>query len=344
MSSPKSYKIFHVSPGLIKYPSIEGHEYLVLVEKKVLDEMNESFRLKPVFNEIHQMVKSNEAFNFSAGDLHDMADGIISNVGYDEVRGQYWVEAIIWDEDTQRNIEAGYLPSNSYIVDESSDGGKLNGVEYDQKVLAATYHHMAIVEVPRYSETQIVTNSKEGGIMSIWKKGNKTLIVNGEDPKKDDEKEKVDNDKSSDEAADAVEVKKSSYINTGDDRKVTLEDGITAFRNQKTEAESKVDLDDTIDVDGVNVSVRDLLAAYDAVAKADEKVDNAVEKGEKDDDDKKDEKMVDQKNNSVEKSEHFNAFAKLTRRAEAVEYTGKAFLSETERLKSGKSGYGSEEK
>ncbi len=154
LSSPKRFRIFHIAPGLVQY-SKDNKEQLVLVRKQCLDDMNQSFVGKPIFNETHKDIEASTAFDFSSGQHEDLADGVVTSAGYDEEKGKHWIDAMIWSKAALNNIDNGYGVSNAYIVEKSGPGGTYNNVNYDEEVLGGTYHHLAIVNNPRYSDTEI---------------------------------------------------------------------------------------------------------------------------------------------------------------------------------------------
>jgi len=256
MSSPKRYRIFHVSPGLVRYTGENGEEHLVLVRKEVLDRMNPTFKGKPVFNETHKIIDAETAFNFSSGELAEMADGVVSDVGYDEETNRYWVDAMIWDEQTQNNIEKnGYGASNAYIP-ESGPGGIYNNMPYDEEVISADYHHLAIVSNPRYSDTQIIQNSNSGGIMKLKLNIGKKKAVR---------KNEVEEPEEIDDEVEEMEVNADAVLEV-DGESVPVSEMVENFRNMK-KAQSEagggsVSMDDTIEIDGEEVPMKTLYEAY----------------------------------------------------------------------------------
>ncbi len=261
MSNPKRFRIFHVSPGLVQY-SVDNKEHLVLVKKQCLDDMNQTFVGKPIFNETHKDIEASKAFDFSGGHSEELADGVVTAAGYDEEKGKHWIDAMIWTERALANIKNGYGVSNAYIVDKSGPGGTYNNMNYDEEVLGGTYHHLAIVSNPRYSDTEIIQNSKStmkniGGIMR-FKFG----------MKKKAEEAKVDAAKEN--AVEEMEMNDDAVVEV-DGKTIPVADMVKAFQDMKkaeAEAEAKknatLELTDTIDVDGESIDVKTLLAAYKA--------------------------------------------------------------------------------
>ncbi len=270
MSSPKNYRIFHISPGLVRYAESSGQEIVALVKKEVLDEMNFSFRNKPVFSE-HKLIEIDDVFDFKNGDPEEKADGVVNDVGYDEYSGRFYVDATIWDEETQANIEKGYGASNAYIVEKVGTAGLHNDVPYDEEILEGSYHHLAIVESPRYSDTQIIQNSKTGGLIMKFK----LLGKLGKKGKNQLDKSKVlTNETPTDtpaEKAETMEMNAGASIEV-DGQVIPVSDMVEAYmasKNQAVENEASPDeamlsMEDTILVDGEEVSVQALYEAYAA--------------------------------------------------------------------------------
>ncbi len=267
MSSPKSYRIFHISPGLVQYTDEStGQELVVLVKKETLDQMNHTFKGKPVFSK-HKLITSEDAFNLKTGDSENLADGVVTSVGYDEFNGQYFADAIIWDEETQANIDKGYGVSNAYTVDKIGVAGVHNNVPYDEEVLEGTYHHLAIVDSPRYSDTQILQNSKKiGGLTMKFKLGKKgknlfgkTKVLANQTPTETSQSPEV---MAMPEDA-TVEVEGQIIpISSMVEAYIEAQAALAAAQLENEVEAPSLSMEDTITVDGAEVKVADLYAAY----------------------------------------------------------------------------------
>ncbi len=316
MSKPKRYRIFHVSPGLVQYESA-GQEHLVLVKKDILDVMNSSFIGKPVFNENHKMIDASDAFDINSGNKEELADGVVHAAGYDDWSGRYWVDAMIWDAETQKNIDDGYGVSNAYVVNKAGPGGEYNSVPYDEEVLDAEYHHLAVVKNPRYSDTQIIQNSKNGGIMKFklnWPK------------KKAEEAKAAVKENAADEE---VQMNADATLEV-DGETIEVSKMVEAYQNMKqAEADKKnatVGIDDTIEVDGESVSVKDLLEAF--------KMKTAAADDEK-------EEAPDVKENSKTESKNENFKVMENAASKTEKQAAPTIETERVRLARGKTQYGS---
>ncbi len=143
----KDYKIKHVSSGLADY-TYGGETVRILVKKKTLDQMNPSFKRKPVFiGHRDAKIDAASAVSEKVGEVYD--------VGYDPDSESFFVNALIWDEEAQKLIESGQQPSNAYYVGEYGPASTYNNVPYDKEVLQGEYDHLAIVSNPRYDNTEI---------------------------------------------------------------------------------------------------------------------------------------------------------------------------------------------
>lgn len=270
---PKRYRALHITPGVVDYTDGDQRE-TVLIKKPALDKMNRSFLGKPVFNYAHRVVDIENAFDFTSEEKQEHAVGVISNVGYDLQSGYYFADMMIWDEETQDNIAGGYKVSNAYVP-EVEQGGIYNNVPYNEEVTGGEYDHMAIVENPRYGDVKIFENSK-------GEKPMKFTLFSGkkkeEPPKKEEEKEMKLNSDSVIVAEDGSEIIISEmvevYMNAEDEKKK---------EEKKMEEEKKptLNMEDTVEIDGKQVSLKELYDNYCAKKNAepptDEPLDDVVD-------------------------------------------------------------------
>lgn len=283
---PKRYRALHITPGLVDYTDGDRRE-TVLIKKPALDSMNRSFLGKPVFNFTHKVVDIKNAFDFTAEESEEHAVGVISDVGYDVESGYYWVDMMIWDEETQNNIENGYGVSNAYVP-EVGQGGVYNNVPYDEEVIGGEYDHMAIVEDPRYGDSRIFENSKRGKNMFriFRKKVLEGMKKNMEDPPPK-EKEK-----------DEMELNADSVLVGEDGEEYPLAEMLEAWKNSNMEDEEEkptLNMEDEIDVDGKKVTMKELYDNFNAKKNAEpptdqpmeDVVDENLKKNSSDGDDKK---------------------------------------------------------
>lgn len=270
---PKRYRALHITPGVVDYTDGDQRE-TVLIKKPALDSMNRSFLGKPVFNFTHKTIDPEVAFNFTGEESEKHAVGVISDVGYDAESGYYFADMMIWDEETQNNIANGFGVSNAYIP-EVADGGIYNNVPYDEEVVDGEYHHMAVVEDPRYGDVRIFENSKRGKPMKfkLFGKKDKDLKKNQEDPPAADDKKKDE---------DEMSLNMESVLIDEEGNELPLSEMVEAYKaskNSEDEDDDKptLNMDDTIEIDGKEVPVKELYDNYCAKKNAEPPTDQPLE-------------------------------------------------------------------
>jgi len=323
---PKRYRAFYITPGLADYTA-EGIG-AVLVQKPVLDKMNPTFVGMPVVNNVHTDLEPEELFNMTSEEKSQIADGVVAATGYDEESGWYWADMLIWNEETQKNIEDGYSVSCAYDVLELDDeGGTFNNVPYEEEVLDGDYIHMAIVPNPRYERAYIIKNSKPGG---------KTVKIKFS-------KKKVN--KNAETEAKPVEEEKETSMENAEDGVVELENGeqiplsklVDMYETKKEEEAAAMEnagtvynMDDEVEVDGEKMTVKELLAAC-GYGKTKENAESPL--------DEEAEPVQKEMKNSVQKKAPVNKAVRNSAGKES-EQIKRNVNTRTERLDRGKSRYG----
>ena len=275
---PKRYTALHITPGLVDYTE-EGQRETVLIKKEALDKMNRSFLGKPVFNFIHKIISPDVAFDFTGEEVEKYAVGIVSEIGYDVESGYYTVNMMVWDEKTQENIdENGFNVSCAYVP-ETIDGGIYNNVPYDEEVIDGEYHHMAIVEDPRYGDARIFANSKNtkyGGVMS-----KKIKLLNLGKTKKQRQNMVPDEKKETETDKDEMSMNMDSVLvdEEGNEFPVSelVENYKASMKENMEKEETVVNMEDTISIDGKEVSMKDLYDNYRAKENAEPPTDEPLE-------------------------------------------------------------------
>ena len=271
---PKRYRALHITPGVVDYTDGDQRE-TVLIKKPALDKMNRSFLGKPVFNFAHKVVDIENAFDFTSEEIEEHAVGVISNVGYDLESGYYFADMMIWDEETQTNIDNGYKVSNAYVPD-VGPGGEHNSVPYDEEVTGGEYDHMAIVENPRYGDVKIFENSKNGKPMFklFRKKVLEDMKKNMSDPPPDKEKDK-------DKEKNGMEMNADSVLVGEDGEEYPLAEMIESYKKSMAPAgdgeKPTINMEDTVEIDGKEVSVKELYDNYNANKNAEPPTDQPLD-------------------------------------------------------------------
>lgn len=321
---PKRYRAFYIEPGLADY-SAEGIG-IVLVQKPVLDRMMSTFVGMPVVNFEHTDKRPEDLFNMSDEEIGEIADGVISESGYDEESGWYWCDMLIWDKETQKNLDNGYSVSCAYDVTKSdSSGGLYHNVEYDEEVTEGNYIHMAVVPNPRYEKAWVIKNSKtKGEGLKIKFLQKKKPLRNQEPVKKPDEEEVV------------VENAEDGMVDLGDGNEMSLSELVEMYKQKKAGEQldnaAKYGLDDEVEVDGEKMTIRDLLNVCQ---------DDSLENAELPQDETAEDVVDETLQNSVEKEKGKKNFKKLKNAVTDNDPGFKRVLNtQSERLDRGKSRYG----
>ena len=349
---PKRYRALHITPGVVDYTDGDQRE-TVLIKKPALDKMNRSFLGKPVFNFTHKVVDIENAFDFTSEESDKHAVGLISNVGYDVESGYYFADMMIWDEETQSNIENGYGVSNAYVP-EVGPGGEYNSVPYDEEVTGGEYNHMAIVENPRYEEVRIFENSKRKKPMSFtikWGKKRREAEaikanaikaaekakLNAADPPDDKEKEKEGETK----------INADSVLVGEDGEEYPLSEMMEAWKNSNMgdpDDKTTLNMDDEIDVDGKKVTMKELYDNYTANKNAenptDQPLDDVVKKNVKKN--SADDKGKEKEKESEKEKPNANFLTLKTNANKGADPDKIKLNTQKSRLERGKKLYGSE--
>lgn len=273
MSVPKRYRSKHIIPGIVDYED-GNQKNTVLVKKEVLDKMNPSFVGKPVFNFIHKIIDAETAFNFTEEEKEKQAVGIVSDVGYDIESGYFIADLMIWDEDTQQNIDKkGFNVSCAYIP-VAGEGGVYNNVPYDEEIIDGEYHHMAIVEDPRYNEAVIFENSKPGGKVAKFKLNfGKNKVLKNEAPPENDKKKEPEEKE--------LSVNGDSIVKDEDGSEYSMNELMENMRQVKKNTEEEevptMNMEDTVDVDGEEYTVREMVDNMKAKKNAEPPTDTPLE-------------------------------------------------------------------
>ena len=134
----------HFYPGVAEYKNTSTR---VLLKEDAIRRMNPTFQGKPVFvghvgDEIDKM---------SLDEIKKISVGEVIRSFYNDADGDTWVEFIIDSQEGLDAIARGWKLSNAYEKDTSDPRhGLWNGVDYDEEILSGTFHHLGIVQNPRY--------------------------------------------------------------------------------------------------------------------------------------------------------------------------------------------------
>lgn len=150
-SQGKVFYGMHFYPGVAEYAEPGKNPFRIFINEDTIRTMNPSFAGRPIFVEHVDEVEDN------LDELRTMADGWVVKSFYNAADGKTWAEFIVVSERGLKAIERGYKLSNTYVPERFGKGGLWNGVSYEREVTAGKHEHLAIVKLPRYEESQILT-------------------------------------------------------------------------------------------------------------------------------------------------------------------------------------------
>ena len=245
----------HFYPGVAEYHEPDDKEpYRIFISEKTLRQMDPTFAGCPVFVQHVDEIEQN------IDDLRQNADGWVIESFFNEADGKHWVKFVVVSENGSDAIRKGWGLSNCYIPKKLGPAGKWNNVSYAKEITEGQYEHLAIVSNPRYEESFIMSpdafkdyNQKH---REDLKKLSNTKGINSM-KLKFFEKKKVENDKGVDVESLSVLLPKSGKEKT-----------ISQLVNEVDEMEmkgNKCNMSDMVDVEGVEMSVEDLLKKHKAI-------------------------------------------------------------------------------
>ena len=241
---PKRYTCKFMAPGLTSYPDENKNDSIWWLSRKIMNDMQKSFITCPVvFQKSHDGSSNPDTFQ-------EVAGGVVTEVWTDK-DGWDYCAFIVWDQGLKKLIEErGFNVSCAFDTLDYTEGGVLNAIKYDHEVTNAQYIHLAIVEAPRQTGAQIflnnVDNKNESVIIfkAMWK-GEQTIMKlwpHGKTMKN--------------EAAETEEQKKAREIKEAEEK---------AEADKKKNSETEIDADKaTIEVEGVQIPLKDLVTTYEA--------------------------------------------------------------------------------
>ena len=145
---PKVFYGLHFASGVAEY---SGPDDRIYISEETAKSMDASFSGKPVYT------KHLDKKDITPESVQNEADGYVIESFFNKNDGKHWAKFIVVSDDAQQKIKEGWKLSNGYTVTKNAPGGKNHNVDYKYEVLAADYTHLAIVPVPRYEESIILT-------------------------------------------------------------------------------------------------------------------------------------------------------------------------------------------
>ncbi len=266
---PKMFYARHMKDGICGYD-----EEVLLVDTDAIKKMMPSFVGKPLY------VMHVDEVNMAT--LKEDAHGYVLDTFYNEMDGWVWSKFLAVDDIAFDAIAKNWAVSNAYVPTETAAGGTKHNCPYDREVINAEYTHLAIVPNPRYEDACIMT-PEEFKAYQEGKQKNLNELQNSKDTKQKGkrimklfkrtkvETDQIDNDT-------LVEIQNDD----GTTSEVSIADMVGAVTNEK---KMNKDYDMMVNVDGDEMSVKELMNRYKKMNKKN-RMDGDKEKMNKDYDDK----------------------------------------------------------
>lgn len=148
--TPMTFYGLHFAPGVAEWIHPETKKRMMIyISPEVAQEMDKSFAAKPVYV---KHVEQPDYENFRGSSAGSTFRSFLN-----EADGMHWVEFTAETDEALKAIRDGWLLSNAFVFLKTGTSGKWHGVDYDMEILSGEYEHLAIVPVPRYKESVILT-------------------------------------------------------------------------------------------------------------------------------------------------------------------------------------------
>lgn len=175
--------------------------------------------------------------------FEDVSNGRVTGVGYDPERKQYYCDGTVDTEQARKALREGKKPSCGYKVNRTGPGGTSHNIPYERELADISFHHLAIVDRPRYEDARFRLNSKPMNLFKVIKR-----LVTGKDAEGKDLSEERAN-----------EVAPETTVEV-DGKPVTLKE---LFENaERLNARHMVDENDEVECGGQRYKMNELVSAY----------------------------------------------------------------------------------
>lgn len=292
----KVYYCKHIAPGVCAYK-----DETIFIGEETLKNMDKSFAGKPIFIN-HQTVNPDT-------EKQD-AVGYVVESFYLPEDGTHWAKILIIDDKGHEVIKNGWKVSNAYQPTGFGVGGEWHNVPYNREVTEAHYTHLALVDNPRYEEAEIMTPEE----FKSYKEAKKSQLEQMTNSKAEETKSKQGDKKMSWKLFTKKEVTNSDDISNvmvelSNGATVSIGEMVNSVEKDLKEKEDKKNachnediLEKTVKVNGEDMSVKDLVAAFEKKDKKN-KCNEDDEDKDKDKEEKKDAKNADEEEDKGKKDE-----------------------------------------
>lgn len=228
--------------GLCGYPE---HDETVLVRLDAIRKMAETLNGKPVYI-LHQEVDLDS--------IKQEANGYVTETWVDPEDGWLWSKFMVIDDEAHKVIlQNEYKTSNAYIPTQRGEGGEHHALPYDVEILDASFTHLALVPSPRYEGAKIYTPEQY--------QARNTQLVNSLDSHQPTKKGFVMKFWKKEEVSDASTADFVEYTN---DKGETVTKSVEEMKNAlEAEAKQKELQSKKVLVNGKEMTVAELAAAYE---------------------------------------------------------------------------------
>jgi len=285
---PEIFYGLHFVSGPAEY---SGPDDRIYISEETAKHMDATFPGKPVYVG-HKPV-----------DLEKIqeADGYVVESFFNEYDGKHWAKFVVVSDAGHDAVEKGWKLSNAYQPIKRGEGGRCHNIEYDSEILEAEYNHLAIVQVPRYEESVILT-PEQFKEYNAKKKEELKLLQN--------EKEKVETKKEGFFMFKFFEKKEIANSNDVANAVVLLKNGqevsvskLVEMANAKNEDEEK----EKEEKEKKEAEEKKNEADKEAKEKEDKEKENAMKKNAEEESKKKEEEEKAKKDAEEKKNEILNA-------------------------------------
>lgn len=243
----KKFVCSFIEPGLVDYRDSGGG--VELIKKEVIERALGTFVGNPLTIGHHPRQKLNDI---------GIPQGRITSARWNGDTGWFDCEGTVDTDEARKRIKNNERPSCGYTVLKYGPGGVYHNIPYDAEILEIRFHHLAIVDNPRYESADIRLNSKRTPAMfKLIRKLFTAAAKEGEQPTVT---EQVSNLTAETEIEiDGKPVKLNALAAA-----LKAKDKADADAAAKLEAEkaNKISDDDEVEVDGKRVKVNALVSCY----------------------------------------------------------------------------------
>lgn len=164
--SGKRFRCEFIEPGFVSYDDVPGCGMELLRKNAIEASLQSAIGMALTIGHVPTKTP------IPANKIH----GRIDKVGYDERTNWFFCEGTVDTDQARNELRAGKKGSVGFIVLETGPGGRDHNITYTQELSRLNFHHLAIVDNPRYDGAEFRLNSVQPKpAMSLFKWIKKTL-------------------------------------------------------------------------------------------------------------------------------------------------------------------------